>query len=106
MCERLNETGDGRNAEKTAVKVAAGVVVMGNATVGTVVTKVDKIGMQVTAGQWYNDVLIPLEYEGEYPEYTHLVFTSSSSSRGDKFKATPDSILILDNIRIVYEGDQ
>lgn len=51
----------------------------------------------------WQTVFVPLEYQGAYPQYTHLTVTFSSSSNGALYEGAVGSVLKVDNVRLVYE---
>lgn len=57
----------------------------------------------VPDGEWVKQVFVPLEYSGDYPQYTHLGITFASSSQGDSFIAEVGTMMKVDNVRLVYE---
>lgn len=86
--------------DNNAVSVARGQVIVGTQA-GTLDNEAT-VDTVLADSQW-TTVFVPLEYEGVYPDYTHLTVTFSSSSKGDLYVGAVGSILKVDNVRLVYE---
>ena len=92
----------GPHPDNTAVKVARGRQLIGNKELPPVE---GESVMVVNKGTWTN-IRVNLDYSGmpNPLDYTHMVIIFSSSSQGDSFIADEGSVLILDNIRLIYEN--
>lgn len=103
---RVNNPGDeieyhgGTHARNNATAVASGRMVVGLQE-GPLDTG-DTVTQAVEDSTWQR-IFLPLEWEGDYPEYTHLSIICASSSQGDYFKGTEGSTMKIDNIRLIYE---
>jgi len=87
----------------TAIPVARGRKVFGNiaATINGETVNV------VTKNTWQT-VRILFDYStmSDVFDYTHLLVICASSSQGDAFIGQVGSTLLLDNIKLIYEGDE
>lgn len=85
--------------DNTAYVTGSGRRIIGN-TAKAGVTNV------LPSGQWQT-VRINIDYGSYDPlEYSHIVVICSSSSEGDLFKGGIGTVMLVDNVKLVYEGDQ
>lgn len=88
---------DGKaHSENTATHIAKGRNVIGNAS-KTGVTNV------IAAGEW-STIRVNLDYGSSDPfDYTHLNVICSSSSEGDSFEGGVGTVMLIDNVKLIYE---